>query len=44
VETIERITGRTVRAFVSGTDTHKVASAEVFYLEPVATAEATKGY
>jgi uncharacterized protein YbcI len=44
VETIEPITGRTVRAFVSATDTHKDGAAEVFYLEPVATAEATKSY
>jgi uncharacterized protein YbcI len=35
IETVESITGRKVRAFVSGMDTtHDVAS-EVFYLEPV---------
>jgi uncharacterized protein YbcI len=33
-ESIERITGRKVRAFVSGIDTRKDVSAEVFYLEP----------
>jgi uncharacterized protein YbcI len=31
---IEEITGRTVRAFVSGMDTHRDVSSEVFYLEP----------
>lgn len=34
VESIERITGRKVRAFVSGLDADKDVSAEVFYLEP----------
>jgi uncharacterized protein YbcI len=34
-ETVERITGRKVWAFVSGTDTERDVSAEVFYLEPV---------
>jgi uncharacterized protein YbcI len=33
-ETIERITGRRVRAFISGTDTLEDVSCEVFYLEP----------
>jgi uncharacterized protein YbcI len=33
--TVEEITGRQVRAFVSGTDTDKDVSTEVFYLEPV---------
>jgi uncharacterized protein YbcI len=33
-EIIERITGRKVRAFVSGIDTRKDVSSEVFYLEP----------
>lgn len=42
-ETVERITGRRVRAFVSGTDTHRDVSSEVFYLEPVAGAEAMRG-
>ena len=32
-ETVERITGRRVRAFVSGTDTHRDVSSEVFYFE-----------
>jgi len=33
-DTVERIAGRTVWAFVSGTDTHQDVSTEVFYLEP----------
>jgi uncharacterized protein YbcI len=33
--TVEQITGRTVRAFVSGMDTEQDVSAEVFYLEPI---------
>jgi uncharacterized protein YbcI len=33
-EIIERITGRKVRAFVSGIDTRRDVSSEVFYLEP----------
>jgi hypothetical protein len=36
VEATERITGRRVRAFVSGTDTRVDVSSEVFYLEPQA--------
>ena len=36
VGTVERITGRTVRAFVSGVDTKKDVSCEVFHLEPAA--------
>jgi uncharacterized protein YbcI len=35
-QTVEQITGRKVWAFVSGTDTGKDVSAELFYLEPVA--------
>jgi uncharacterized protein YbcI len=35
-ESVERITGRKVRAFTSGTDTEKDVSSEVFYLEPQA--------
>jgi uncharacterized protein YbcI len=35
-EAVERATGRKVRAFVSGIDTHKDVSSEVFYLEPEA--------
>jgi uncharacterized protein YbcI len=34
VEAVERITGRKVRAFVSGIDTGQDVSSEVFYLEP----------
>ena len=34
VETVEQITGRRVRAFVSGIDTDKDVSSEIFYLEP----------
>jgi uncharacterized protein YbcI len=33
-ETIERILGRKVRAFVSGLDAEKDVATEVFYLEP----------
>ena len=33
-QTVERITGRRVRAFLSGTDTTEDISGEVFYLEP----------
>jgi uncharacterized protein YbcI len=36
--TVEEITGRKVWAFVSGMDTHKDVSTEVFYLEPVSGA------
>jgi uncharacterized protein YbcI len=43
VETVERITGRRVRAFVSGTDTHEDVSTEVFYFESAGSAEALKG-
>jgi uncharacterized protein YbcI len=32
-ETVERVLGRRVRAFISGLDTGKDVSAEVFYLE-----------
>jgi uncharacterized protein YbcI len=35
VDTVERITGRKVWAFVSGTSTEPDLSSEVFYLEPV---------
>jgi uncharacterized protein YbcI len=34
VDTVERISGRHVRGFVSGMDTHQDISTEVFYLEP----------
>jgi uncharacterized protein YbcI len=33
-EAVERVTGRKVRAFVSGIDTEQDVSSEVFYLEP----------
>ena len=36
VGAIEQITGRRVRAFVSGIDAEKDVSAELFYLEPAA--------
>jgi uncharacterized protein YbcI len=35
-ETVEQITGRKVRAFVSGMDTQHDLASEIFYLEPVA--------
>jgi uncharacterized protein YbcI len=35
-ETVEQITGRKVRSFVSGIDTKHDVSSEVFYFEPVA--------
>ncbi len=35
-ESVERITGRRVRAFTSGTDTTHDVSSEVFYFEPEA--------
>jgi len=34
VATVERISGRKVRAFVSGMDTRRDVAAELFYLEP----------
>ena len=34
VEIVERITGRKVRAFVSGIDTKRDVASELFYLEP----------
>ena len=34
---VEQITGRTVRAFVSGIDTEQDVSAEVFYFQPAPT-------
>jgi uncharacterized protein YbcI len=34
VTIVEKITGRKVRAFVSGIDTHEDVSSELFYLEP----------
>jgi uncharacterized protein YbcI len=35
IQTVEALTGRVVRAFVSGIDTGKDVSSEVFYLEPL---------
>jgi uncharacterized protein YbcI len=35
---VEQITGRKVRAFVSGMDTDKDVATEIFYLEPIASA------
>jgi uncharacterized protein YbcI len=35
IGTVEEITGRKVRAFVSGIDTEQDVSSEVFYLEPL---------
>lgn len=32
--TVEEITGRKVRSYITGTDTHNDISVEVFYLEP----------
>jgi uncharacterized protein YbcI len=34
IDSVETITGRSVRAFVSGTDTEQDVSSEVFYLQP----------
>jgi uncharacterized protein YbcI len=39
VQAVEAITGRVVRAFVSGIDTEKDVSSEVFYLQPLASPE-----
>jgi uncharacterized protein YbcI len=36
--TVEEITGRKVRAFVSGVDTDKDVATEIFYLEPIPSA------
>jgi len=33
-ETVERVVGRKVRAFVSGMDTEQDVASEIFYLEP----------
>src|SRR3954469_14627132 len=38
-EAVERITGRRVRAFVSGMDTKEDIAAELFYLEPNGSAD-----
>jgi uncharacterized protein YbcI len=39
IRVVEAITGRAVRAFVSGIDTQHDVSSEVFYLEPLADGE-----
>jgi uncharacterized protein YbcI len=39
VEAVERLTGRTVRTFLSGTSTHAEDSVEVFVLEPLSTSD-----
>jgi uncharacterized protein YbcI len=36
-ETVEELTGRNVIAFISGMDTGRDVSAEIFYLEPLAS-------
>jgi uncharacterized protein YbcI len=41
--TVEQITGRKVRAFVSGIDTEQDVSSEVFYFEPYAGATGGDG-
>jgi uncharacterized protein YbcI len=40
VHAVEAITGRVVRAFVSGIDTKHDVASEVFYLEPLANRDA----
>jgi uncharacterized protein YbcI len=42
-EAVERLTGRKVRAFVSGMDTVQDVATEVFYLEPESTNGAAPG-
>jgi uncharacterized protein YbcI len=42
VETVERTTGRRVRALVNGIDTRRDVSTEVFYLEPAVSAESVQ--
>jgi len=42
-DTVERVTGRRVRAFVSGMDVEQDVSSEVFYLEPRAGESAAAG-
>ena len=37
IDEVEQVTGRKVRAFVSGIDAERDISSEVFYLEPRAT-------
>lgn len=42
-ESVERITGRKVRGFISGMDTHQDIAAEVFYLEPLSESDGDDG-
>ncbi len=42
-ETVEQITGRKVRAFVSGVDVEQDLSSELFYLEPSGSSDGTDG-
>jgi uncharacterized protein YbcI len=42
VETVERATGRRVRAWLSGIDTRSDVSTEVFHLEPAVSAESVE--
>jgi uncharacterized protein YbcI len=42
VETVERTTGRRVRALVSGIDTQRDVSTEVFYLAPAVSTESVE--
>jgi uncharacterized protein YbcI len=42
IDTVERTTGRRVRALVSGVDTRRDVSTEVFYLEPAVSAESVQ--
>jgi uncharacterized protein YbcI len=42
-ETVEQITGRKVRAFVSGVDTERDISSELFYLEPSHSGDGADG-
>src|SRR5918992_599400 len=43
IETVEQITGRKVRAFVSGVDVEHDLSSEVFYLEPSGSSDGRPG-
>jgi hypothetical protein len=42
VGAVEEITGRRVRAFVSGIDTKRDVASELFYLEPLAQHDGTQ--
>ena len=43
IEAVEQITGRKVRAFVSGIDTEHDVSSELFYLEPIGSGDGAAG-